>query len=51
VEGMLEILLGAAQYQRFVHHEVSVQDVQALFEEYGRATGMFLGEGSASTGS
>jgi len=51
LEGMLELLLGSVQYQRFVKHEVSVQDIQALLEEYGRATGMFLGEGSASTGS
>ncbi|MFC6884686.1 hypothetical protein [Actinomadura yumaensis] len=51
VEGMLGLLLGAKQYDRFRKHEVSVQDVQALIEAYGRDSGMLLGEGSASTSS
>jgi hypothetical protein len=51
VAGMLELLLGPEQYERFQRHEVSVQDVQALVETYGRDSGMFPGEESASTGS
>jgi hypothetical protein len=51
VAGMLELLLGEEQYERFQRHEVSVQDVQALVEAYGRDSGMFPGEGSASTSS
>ena len=45
------LLLGEEQYERFQRHEVSVQDVQALVEAYGRDSGMFPGEGSASTSS
>ncbi|MFI6516844.1 hypothetical protein ACIBF1_14885 [Spirillospora sp. NPDC050679] len=51
VAGMLELLLGAEQFERFRRHEVSVQDVQALVESYGQDSGMFPGEESASTGS
>lgn len=51
VAGMLELLLGPEQYERFQRHEVSVQDVQALVEAYGQESGMFPGEDSASTSS
>ncbi|MQY07759.1 hypothetical protein [Actinomadura macrotermitis] len=51
VAGMLELLLGAEQYERFRRHEASVQDVQALIEAYGEESGMFAGESSASTSS
>ncbi|REE95162.1 hypothetical protein [Thermomonospora umbrina] len=51
VAGMMELLLGPEQFERFQRHEVSVQDVQSLVEAYGRESGMFPGEESASTGS
>ncbi|POM24094.1 hypothetical protein BTM25_27210 [Actinomadura rubteroloni] len=51
VAGMLRLLLGPEQYERFQRHRVSVQDVQALVEAYGQESGMFPGEDSASTSS
>ena len=49
LDGLLEVLLGAEQFEKFGQHDLSVQDVQALLEAYGRDTGMALGESSAST--
>lgn len=49
LDGLLELLLGEEQLKRLNEHTLSVQDVQALLEAYGRDTGMTLGESSAST--
>jgi hypothetical protein len=49
LDGLLEVLLGAEQFEKLGEHDLSVQDVQALLEAYGRDTGMALGESSAST--
>jgi hypothetical protein len=49
LDGLLTLLLGQEQFEQFGRHTMSVQDVQALLEAYGRDTGMTLGESSAST--
>jgi hypothetical protein len=49
LDGLLTLLLGEEQVKRLDEHNVSVQDIQALLEAYGRDTGMTLGESSAST--
>jgi hypothetical protein len=49
LDGLLTLLLGEEQVKRLDEHTVSVQDIQALLEAYGRDTGMTLGESSAST--
>jgi len=49
LDGLLQVLLGDEQFKRLDEHALSVQDVQALLEAYGRDTGMALGESSAST--
>jgi hypothetical protein len=51
MDGLLTLLLGEEQLKRLDEHSLSVQDIQALLEAYGRDTGMTLGESSASTGS
>ncbi|HWO61269.1 MAG TPA: hypothetical protein VNO31_14670 [Umezawaea sp.] len=51
LDGLLLVLLGEEQFKRLDEHSLSVQDVQALLEAYGRDTGMALGESSASTSS
>jgi hypothetical protein len=51
LDGLLLVLLGEEQFKRLDEHSLSVQDVQALLEVYGRDTGMALGESSASTSS
>lgn len=45
VDGLLELLLGPEQFERFAKHDISVQDVAAVLEAYGSETGMSLGEG------
>ncbi|HEX2316039.1 MAG TPA: hypothetical protein VHJ17_20010 [Thermomonospora sp.] len=45
LDGLLELLLGAEQFERFCEHDVSVQDVAALLDAYGEQTGLSLGEG------
>lgn len=45
IDGLLALLMGADQFERFCKHEVSVQDVSAILEAYGNETGMTLGEG------
>lgn len=45
IDGLLELLLGPDQFKRFCEHEVSVQDIAALLQAYGEATGLSLGEG------
>ncbi len=49
LDGLLTLLLGEEQVKRLDEHSLSVQDIQALLESYGRDTGMSLGESSAST--
>jgi hypothetical protein len=49
LDGLLQVLLGDEQFTRLDEHALSVQDIQALLEAYGRDTGMTLGESSAST--
>jgi hypothetical protein len=51
MDGLLTLLLGAEQLKRLDELTLSVQDVQALLEAYGRDTGMTLGESSASASS
>ncbi|MDT9681714.1 hypothetical protein RND61_06450 [Streptomyces sp. TRM76323] len=45
VDGLLRLLLGEQQYARFDHLEVTMQDVAAILEAYGKETGLGLGEG------
>ncbi|MGD9485031.1 hypothetical protein WDH52_17540 [Streptomyces sp. TRM70308] len=45
IDGLLRLLLGEQQFARFDRHDVSMQDVAAILEAYGKATGLGLGEG------
>lgn len=45
IDGLLALLLGPEQFERFCKYDVSVQDVSAILEAYGSETGMTLGEG------
>ncbi|MGW7056811.1 hypothetical protein [Streptomyces sp. NPDC054887] len=45
VDGLLRLLLGAKQYARFDRHEITMQDIAAILEAYGKETGLGLGEG------
>jgi hypothetical protein len=45
VDGLLELLMGEKQFARFNEHEITMQDVQAILEAYGKETGLGLGEG------
>lgn len=45
IDGLLAVLLGDDQFERFNKHNVTVQDVAALLEAYGSETGLSLGEG------
>ncbi|MEV7091152.1 hypothetical protein AB0O07_35725 [Streptomyces sp. NPDC093085] len=45
IDGLLALLLGAEQFERFSTYDISVQDVSAILEAYGSETGMTLGEG------
>jgi hypothetical protein len=51
LDGLLTLLLGDEQFKRLDEHAMSVQDIQALLEAYGKDTGMTLGESAASTSS
>lgn len=44
IDGLLRLLLGERQFERFNSHDVTVQDVAAILEAYGRETGLGLGE-------
>ncbi|MFK4070334.1 hypothetical protein [Streptomyces sp. NPDC029674] len=44
LDGLLALLLGEEQYKRFAEHDVSVQDVAAVLNAYGEATGLSVGE-------
>ncbi|MER5970263.1 hypothetical protein ACFYYR_24520 [Streptomyces sp. NPDC001922] len=45
VDGLLQLLLGEQQFARFNRHEVTMQDIGAILEAYGKETGLGLGEG------
>ncbi|WP_217549146.1 hypothetical protein [Streptomyces sp. GbtcB6] len=45
VDGLLRLLLGEKQFGRFEKHEVTMQDIAAILEAYGKETGLGLGEG------
>ncbi|WP_405817217.1 hypothetical protein OG241_22010 [Streptomyces sp. NBC_01390] len=45
VDGLLELLMGEEQFARFERHEVTMQDIAAILEAYGKETGLGLGEG------
>ncbi|MFE6166208.1 hypothetical protein ACFQ7F_45785 [Streptomyces sp. NPDC056486] len=44
VDGLLELLLGETQFARFERHDVTMQDIAAILEAYGKETGLGLGE-------
>ncbi|MDJ0460623.1 hypothetical protein [Streptomyces sp. H27-C3] len=43
VDGLLRLLLGDKQYERFDRHDVTIQDIAAITEAYGKATGLGAG--------
>ncbi|MCT9083879.1 MULTISPECIES: hypothetical protein [Streptomyces] len=45
VDGLLQLLLGEKQFARFEQHEITMQDIAAILEAYGKETGLGLGEG------
>ncbi|GAA2238493.1 hypothetical protein GCM10010232_26600 [Streptomyces amakusaensis] len=45
VDGLLRLLLGDRQFTRFERHDVTMQDIAAILEAYGKETGLGLGEG------
>ncbi|MEX2985345.1 hypothetical protein [Streptomyces sp. C36] len=44
VDGLLGLLLGEKQFERFLDHDVTMQDIAAILEAYGKETGLGLGE-------
>jgi hypothetical protein len=44
VDGLLRLLLGEQQFARFERHDVTMQDIAAILEAYGKETGLGLGE-------
>ncbi|WP_328318852.1 hypothetical protein [Streptomyces sp. NBC_00388] len=44
VDGLLELLLGKKQFARFAQLDVTMQDIAAILEAYGKETGLGLGE-------
>lgn len=45
LDGLLSLLMGQQQYERFCEHDVSVQDIGAILDAYGKETGLGVGEG------
>ncbi|MFD7132378.1 hypothetical protein [Streptomyces sp. NPDC059894] len=45
VDGLLGLLMGEEQFARFAQHEITMQDIAAILEAYGKETGLGLGEG------
>ena len=45
LDGLLALLMGQEQYDRFCQHDVSVQDISAILTAYGEETGLSVGEG------
>ncbi|MEU9702808.1 hypothetical protein [Streptomyces sp. NPDC047981] len=44
VDGLLALLMGEEQFARFEEHDLTMQDVAAILEAYGKETGLGLGE-------
>ncbi|MFI8941150.1 hypothetical protein [Streptomyces syringium] len=44
VDGLLGLLLGEKQFKLFLGHDVTMQDIAAILEAYGKETGLGLGE-------
>ncbi|MCX3061881.1 hypothetical protein [Streptomyces beihaiensis] len=44
VDGLLRLLMGEQQFARFERHEITMQDIAAILEAYGKETGLGLGE-------
>ncbi|MEU7043881.1 hypothetical protein AB0A77_22815 [Streptomyces varsoviensis] len=44
VDGLLGLLLGEKQFKLFLKHDVTMQDIAAILEAYGKETGLGLGE-------
>ncbi|MFB6838815.1 hypothetical protein [Streptomyces sp. NPDC056144] len=44
VDGLLALLMGEEQFSRFEQHDVTMQDIAAILEAYGKETGLGLGE-------
>jgi len=44
IDGLLRLLLGERQFERFNQHEITMQDVAAILGAYGNETGLGLGE-------
>ncbi|GAA4006737.1 hypothetical protein OG252_21785 [Streptomyces sp. NBC_01352] len=45
VDGLLGLLMGEQQFARFERYEITMQDIAAILEAYGKETGLGLGEG------
>ncbi|MFD3327591.1 hypothetical protein [Streptomyces sp. NPDC058701] len=45
VDGLLRLLLGEKQFTEFERHDITMQDIAAILEAYGKETGLGLGEG------
>ncbi|MCS0637210.1 hypothetical protein NX801_16380 [Streptomyces sp. LP05-1] len=45
VDGLLALLMGEQQFSRFAEHDITMQDIAAILEAYGKETGLGLGEG------
>ncbi|MFI6286880.1 hypothetical protein ACIBCM_19385 [Streptomyces sp. NPDC051018] len=45
VDGLLALLMGEKQFGRFEKHDITMQDIAAVLDAYGRETGLGLGEG------
>lgn len=45
VDGLLKLLLGEEQFERFERYDITMQDIAAILEAYGKETGLGLGEG------
>ncbi|MEW1546658.1 MULTISPECIES: hypothetical protein [Streptomyces] len=44
VDGLLSLLMGKEQFERFARHDVTMQDIAAVLNAYGKETGLGLGE-------
>ncbi|MEE1751732.1 hypothetical protein [Streptomyces sp. SP18CS02] len=44
VDGLLGLLMGAEQFERFTRHDITMQDIAGILEAYGKETGLGLGE-------
>ncbi|MFP1627489.1 hypothetical protein ACLB9X_20510 [Streptomyces sp. 5K101] len=44
VDGLLALLMGEKQFSRFEQHDITMQDIAAILEAYGKETGLGLGE-------